>query len=298
MGPSNVSSVVDYFSTHSEGFTTTLGSTISSAATTVPLSTTTNLTNGTVFVGIIEPGAVNQQVFTGTVNTGSGTITGVVWTRGTNVGHAGGVAIVDYVTGTAFNMLSAGILKQHTQTGAHTGVTTDTLAATGAVTVSSTGSIAVNTNKFTVAGSSGNTAIAGTLGVTGEISSTGINMSGVTGIIGTGLGAAVTTLNNAGSAGGTSYYMNMGGLKMLWGSSGGVAAGTGGSFTVALPTSFFTTIQMSVASPISSSGGAGGTNSAVIGAGASATTTTLTIEVTVPAGSSTNTPLSWFVIGT
>lgn len=298
MGPSNVSSVVDYFSTHSEGFTTTLGSTISSAATTVPLSTTTNLTNGTVFVGIIEPGAVNQQVFTGTVNTGSGTITGVVWTRGTNVGHAGGVAIVDYVTGTAFNMLSAGILKQHTQTGAHTGVTTDTLAATGAVTVSSTGSIAVNTNKFTVAGSSGNTAIAGTLGVTGEISSTGINMSGVTGIIGTGIGSAVTSYTNSGSAGGTFYYMNMGGLKMLWGMSGGIANGNGAvSYLVNLPTSFFSSLQ-SVVPSIGGTQGAGGTNNVFIGMGSGSNTTAVAVELCTQLGNSTNVQFSLFVIGT
>lgn len=141
MPPSNVSSVVDYFTTPNEGFTTTLGSTIAAGATTVPLNATTNLTNGTVFVGIIEPGATNEQVFTGIVNTGAGTITGVVWTRGTNVGHATGVSIVDYVTGTAFKMMATGILKQHTQTGTHTGITTDTLAASGNVTIGGTAAI-------------------------------------------------------------------------------------------------------------------------------------------------------------
>lgn len=44
-------------------------------------------------------------------------------------------------------------------------------------TLSSTGNFAVNTDRFTVAASSGNTAIAGTLGVTGAIAATG----GVTG---------------------------------------------------------------------------------------------------------------------
>lgn len=135
---SNVSSVVNYFATANEGFNTTLGSTISSGATTVPLAATTGLTNGTVFVGIIEPGVTNQQVFTGTVDTGGSQITGVVWTRGTNVGHATGVTIVDYVTGTIINMITAGILKEHTQTGTHTNLHTDTLNASGNGIISGT----------------------------------------------------------------------------------------------------------------------------------------------------------------
>lgn len=161
---SNVSSVVDYFATANEGFSTTLGSPgITAGATTVPLAGTSGLTNGTVFVGIIEPGATNQQVFTGIVNTGSSSITSVVWTRGTNVAHTTGVAIVDYTTGTAFNMMSAGILKQHTQTGTHTGLTTDTMNA------------------------SGNAVVGGTLGVTGATT--------LTGAVG-GAGYSIATMSN------------------------------------------------------------------------------------------------------
>lgn len=119
MGPSNVSSVTNFFPSPNEGFTTTLASTISSGATTVPLNSTSGLTNGTIFVGIIEPGAANEQVFTGTVSTSGSDITGVVWTRGTNVSHVGGVTIVDYVTGTAVKMMTTGILKDHVQTGNH-----------------------------------------------------------------------------------------------------------------------------------------------------------------------------------
>jgi hypothetical protein len=136
MSSSNVSSVVNYFAQANEGFATTLGSTISGGAVTVPFAGTAGLTNGSIFVGIIEPGQTNQQVFTGIVNVSSSEITSVVWTRGTNNSHVAGVTIVDYVTGTHFNMMSAGILKQHTQTGAHIGIsntgglTTDTLDVT------------------------------------------------------------------------------------------------------------------------------------------------------------------------
>lgn len=134
---SDVSSVINYFPTVNEGFSTTLGTTISSGATSIPLNGTAGLTDGSIFVGIIEPGATNQQVFTGTVDVAGSQITGVVWTRGSNVPHVAGVTIVDYTTGTGSNMLTTGILKQHTQTGAHHaitntgGLTTDTLDVTG-----------------------------------------------------------------------------------------------------------------------------------------------------------------------
>lgn len=152
---SDVSAVVNYFATANEGFSTTLGSTIASAATTVPLGSVTGLTNGTIFVGMIEPSGTKQQVFTGTVDTGGSQITGVKWTRGTNVGHTSGVTIVDYVTGTAMNMMSTGILKQHSQTGAHTAVTATSLSVSGASTLT------------------GNTTVGGTLGVTGVLTPTG-----------------------------------------------------------------------------------------------------------------------------
>lgn len=135
MGSSDVSSVVKYFSTAAEGFNTTLSSTISASATSVGLNSTSGLTNGAVFVGIIEPGATAQQTFTGTVDISGSQITNVVWVRGANVGHAGGVTIVDYVSGAAHNMTTAGILKQHTQAGVHTGITTDTLVASGVATL-------------------------------------------------------------------------------------------------------------------------------------------------------------------
>jgi len=115
--PSNVSSVVNYFSTANEGFATTLGTSILSGATTVPLASVASLTDGSVFVGIIEPGAAAQQVFTGIVSVSGVEITSVVWTRGSNVAHTGGVVIVDYVTGTDWNMMSAGILVAHNQNG-------------------------------------------------------------------------------------------------------------------------------------------------------------------------------------
>jgi hypothetical protein len=131
---SDVSAVVNYFPTVNEGFTTTCGGTIAPAATTVPLNSVSGLTNATTFVGIIEPGGTNQQVFTGTVDTGGSQITGVKWTRGTNVTHASGVTIVDYSTGTAINMISAGILKEHLSTGVHALTANSTITSSKHIT--------------------------------------------------------------------------------------------------------------------------------------------------------------------
>jgi hypothetical protein len=116
---STVTSVVNHFPTANEGFVTTLGSTILAGAVTVPLTSVSGLTNGTIFVGIIEPGLANQQTFTGTVDTAGVQITSVKWTRGTNVDHTAGVTIVDYVSGTGQDMMTKGIQVNHTQTGSH-----------------------------------------------------------------------------------------------------------------------------------------------------------------------------------
>jgi hypothetical protein len=136
MASSDVSAVTNYFATPNEGFSTTLNSNILSGAATVPLASVTGLVNGKVFVGMIEPGLTNQQVFTGIVDTGGSQITGVKWTRGTNVAHASGVSIVDYVTGTAFKMMSTGIQKSLNQDGSLISTAVQTalgqVAATGA----------------------------------------------------------------------------------------------------------------------------------------------------------------------
>jgi hypothetical protein len=116
----NFASVIKYFPTPKEGFITTLGSSILSGAVTIPLNSTSGLTNGDVFVGLIEPGLTNQQCFTGTVDTAGNQITGVVWTTGTNVAHSAGVTIVDYVTSTTVGMISKGVLKHANQDGSLT----------------------------------------------------------------------------------------------------------------------------------------------------------------------------------
>lgn len=227
---SNLTGVTKFFATANEGFATALNSSILASATTVPLQSVSGLTDGSVFVGMIEPGSTNQQVFTGTVSVSGVEITGVIWTRGSNVPHAGGVTIVDYVTGTAFNMLSAGVLKQHSQTGAHVAVTN-----TGGMT--NTGGLTTDTLT-----ASGNATVGGTFGVTGAATLASLVLNGA--LTGTGLAGQVTSQSNAGTAGGTMYRINLSGIKLLWMVSGNVTSGPGGpASSVTLPTSFFSTIQ-------------------------------------------------------
>ena len=60
------------------------------------------------------------------------------------------------------------------------------------------------------------------------------------------LSLARSTQVNAGTAGGNMYWINLGGIKILWGISTGLslANSTNATYTWTLPTSFFTTIEM------------------------------------------------------
>lgn len=58
-------------------------------------------------------------------------------------------------------------------------ITGTTLTATGVITGGASSDIAINTNKFTVAASSGNTLVAGTLAVTGVVTFTTYTLEGV-----------------------------------------------------------------------------------------------------------------------
>jgi len=113
----NVSSVTNHFTTANKGFITTLGGSITASAVTVPLTSVSGLTNGSVFTGIIEPGTAKEQEFTGLVDTAGVQITGVKWTDGTDVDHAAGSTIVDYVSTTGQNMMVKGILEHANQDG-------------------------------------------------------------------------------------------------------------------------------------------------------------------------------------
>src|SRR3954469_12721139 len=112
MSFSDVSGASKYFVTPNEGFSTTTSGTVASGATSVGLNSVAGLTNGSVFVGVIEPAGTKEQIFTGVVDTSGSQITGVVWTKGSNIDHATGVSVVDYDTGTALKLMTTGLKKE------------------------------------------------------------------------------------------------------------------------------------------------------------------------------------------
>lgn len=58
---------------------------------------------------------------------------------------------------------------------------------------------------------------------------------------------SVQSYTNAGAAGGTFYYLNLGGIKLLWGSSASVISGTSPTAVrITFPVGFFTTIQSTI----------------------------------------------------
>lgn len=131
----NVSSVTKHFITAKEGFITTLASTISSAAVTVPLNSVSGYTNGDVVALVVDPGdPLKKQVFTGTVDTAGVQITGVVWTEGTDQSHTAGAAVVDYETATAWAAYAKGIKVEHSQAGVHALTSNSTLTSSKFIT--------------------------------------------------------------------------------------------------------------------------------------------------------------------
>lgn len=122
----SVANVVSHFPDAENGFTTTLASTISSGATTVPLNSVSGYTNGEPAVFIVDPSDLTKkQAFTGIVDTSGIQLTSVVWTAGTNQSHSGGATVVDYPAATHMAMVSKGIKVNHTQKGNHSTLTDD-----------------------------------------------------------------------------------------------------------------------------------------------------------------------------
>ena len=75
------------------------------------------------------------------------------------------------------NFAKTGTEVSAANTGTHTAITCDSVTSTGAIsgtTISGSGNLVINTDKFTVTAASGNTMVAGTLDVTGAFESTGV----------------------------------------------------------------------------------------------------------------------------
>jgi len=106
----SVSSVTNHFPSAENSFGTTTTSGITSGDTTVYLASLDGYDNGEVIVFVVDPtDATKKQAFTGVVNTGTLSITSVVWTSGTNQNHVLGATVVDYATATHISMISKGL---------------------------------------------------------------------------------------------------------------------------------------------------------------------------------------------
>lgn len=168
----SVTNVVSHFPDAENGFTTTLASTISSGATTVPLNSVAGYTNGEPAVFIVDPSDLTKkQAFTGIIDTSGVQLTSVVWTAGTNQSHSGGATVVDYPSATHMAMVSKGIKVNHTQKGNHKTLTDDNANEWIAQT-----STASAVNELTVANAA--TGTSPTLSATGGDTNIDLKMTG------------------------------------------------------------------------------------------------------------------------
>lgn len=112
-------------------------------------------------------------------------------------------------------------------------------------------------------------------------------------------GNSVQSYTNAGSAGGTGYYINLGGIKFCWGTTAQVSnSGTGfqqAVYVINLPTSFFSTIQ---SINVTTTGGAVGATQYQGVSGASVAASAVNFFLCQNNGSNGTAICSWFVVGT
>jgi len=113
------------------------------------------------------------------------------------------------------------------------------------------------------------------------------------GLLSTIFSGQVLSQANAGTAGGTMHYINLGGIKLLWVITAvHASAAAGAVYTITLPTSFFSTIQQVSSVAINMVDDARQYVSIT-----AATATTVTVDLVSPSGNYT-TSASVLVIGT
>jgi len=103
-------------------------------------------------------------------------------------------------------------------------ITTPTLTSPTSTALSNTGGLATDTLAASVVATLASLVLNGSL-------------------TGTGLASQVQTYTNTGSAGGTGYYINLGGIKMCWGQTASQSSHNAPAYSIYFPTSFFTTVQ-------------------------------------------------------
>jgi len=114
------------------------------------------------------------------------------------------------------------------------------------------------------------------------------------GLLSTIFSGQVLTQANAGTAGGTMYYINLGGIKLLWGNTASVGSG---NWNITLPTGFFTTMQ---AGSVNATGNYINTNQMVANWSAPITgmTVAATFSTLIVTGATPSNPYTYLLIGT
>lgn len=116
----DLSSLSDnFFTVASETFTDNLSSSILAGATTVPVNSAVEYTEGDCVALTVNPGTNDEATFIGKKDSGNQFIE-CVWTEGnTGVGHDAGATIIDYDSASHHNAQTKGIKVEHNDDGTH-----------------------------------------------------------------------------------------------------------------------------------------------------------------------------------
>lgn len=252
-------------------FATTLANSMLISDTTMTPSSVTGLPTATGITLVIdatdpvsgEATPALKEVITGVIS--GGTVASLV--RGLDgtsaIAHASGANVVLWITANLWNDFQTSYLTQHKQLGTHGAITADSITTTG------------------------NASVGGTLGVTGAATLASLVLNGA--LTGTGLAGQVQSFVNVGTGGGTFYYINMAGIKDMWGVFPGIVSGT--TNTLTLP-AFFTTLQT-----ITLTGGPVVGTSAIETFISTQSTSSIVVGLNATTGSGTM-PLNIFIRGT
>lgn len=100
----------------------------------------------------------------------------------------------------------------------------------------------------------------------------------------------VQTYTNTGDGGGTGYYINIGGIKYCWGTTGVISFSGAGTKIISLPPGFFNTIQSATHDKFGNT---------VVPTQAASPPSTSAYAIYFGSGASGNqVQLTWFVVGT
>ena len=104
----------------------------------------------------------------------------------------------------------------------------------------------------------------------------------------------VQSYTNSGTAGGTGYYINLGGIKLCWGNTNQLSSYNAPNYTVVSPSGFFTTVQSAFVTAYNMAANTQQTSSILYGLG-----TTISVSfISITNSSTAQQANSWLMIGT